>query len=75
MCISGKLARKKYIIVRKESAVPVVPTAKFGKTGLDVTKFRLRQLHLYVVIVGIPDRVTINRKDGVFANSLSKCRS
>jgi hypothetical protein len=63
----GKWRRKKHIIVREESAVPIVPTAKFGKTGLDVTKLRLRQLDLYVVIVGIPDPVAVDRKQAVLA--------
>jgi len=61
---------KRAAIVRKESAVPVVPTAKFRKAGLDVTKLWLRQLHFYVVIVDVPDGVTIHREGGVFANSL-----
>ena len=55
--------------MRKESAVPIVPTAKFGKTGLDVTELRLRQLDLYVVIVGIPDPVAVDRKQAVLAES------
>ncbi len=53
--------------MREESAVPIVPTAKFGKTGLDVTELRLRQLDLYVVIVGIPDPVAVDRKQAVLA--------
>ena len=63
----GKWRRKKHIIVREESAVSIVPTAKFGKTGLDVTELRLRQLDLYVVIVGIPDPVAVDRKQAVLA--------
>ena len=55
--------------MREESAVPIVPTAKFGKTGFDVTELRLRQLDLYVVIVGIPDPVAVDRKQAVLAES------
>ena len=68
----GKWRRKKHVIVREESAVPIVPTAKFGKTGLDVTELRLRQLDLYVVIVGIPDGVAVDRKQAVLPESLLK---
>src|SRR6476659_1037981 len=61
---------KRAAIVRKEPAVPVVPTAKFGKASLNVTELWLRQLHLYVVIVGVPDCVTVNGKGRIFAKSL-----
>jgi hypothetical protein len=61
---------KRAAIVRKEPAVPVVPTAKFGETSLNVTELFLRQFHLNVVIVGVPDCVAINCKGRVFAKSL-----
>ncbi|KAF5407856.1 MAG: hypothetical protein Udaeo2_19780 [Candidatus Udaeobacter sp.] len=63
----GKRRREKYIVVRKEGAVPIVPAAKFSKTGLNITELRFRQLDLYVVIVRIPDRVAVDRKQAVFA--------
>ena len=55
--------------MRKEPAVAIVPTAELGITGLDVTEIRLRQLHGYVVIVEIPDRVTVDRKHAVLVES------
>src|SRR3954469_8784390 len=56
------------IIVREETGVAIVPAAKLGVASLDVAEIRLRQLHGYVVIVEIPERVTINRKERVFAH-------
>src|SRR5262245_37602443 len=56
------------IVVREESAVAVVPSAELGIASLDVAEIRLRQLDCYVVIVEIPERVTIERKEGVFAH-------
>src|SRR6516165_6485676 len=61
---------EKHIVVRKESRVAIIPTAKFGIASLDVAEVRLRQLHCYVVIVEIPECVTINREGRVFANGL-----
>src|SRR3954470_23695805 len=57
------------IIVREEPGVAIVPAAKLGEASLDVTEIRLRQLHGYVVIVDIPERVTIDRKERVFAHA------
>src|SRR5258705_2959116 len=56
------------IIVREEPRVAIIPAAKLGVASLDVAKIRLRQLHGYVVIVDIPKRVTIDRKERVFAH-------
>src|SRR5215469_16664253 len=61
---------EKHIVVREEPAVAVIPTAKLGVASLDVAEVRLRQLHGYVVIVEIPERVTTNREGRVFANGL-----
>src|SRR4051812_24840892 len=58
--------------VRKETAVAVIPTAKLRVASLDVAKIRLRQLHGYVVIIEIPERVTIDRKDAVFVKGSFK---
>src|SRR6266542_3619340 len=58
--------------MRKEAAVPIIPTAKFGKTSLDVTELWLRQLQCYVVIVEIPQGVAVERKQAIFVKSLLK---
>ena len=64
----GKRRReKRAAIVRKEPAVPIVPTAEFSKTGFDITELWLRQLQCYIVIVGIQDRVAVDRKQAVLA--------
>src|SRR5439155_13706871 len=63
---------EKYIVVRKEPAVAIIPTAEFGKTSLDVAEVGFRQLHPYVVIVEIPERVTIDREQAVFVKSSLK---
>src|SRR6476646_5491586 len=60
---------KEDIAVRKEPGVAIVPAAKLGVASLDVAEIRLRQLHCYIVIVEIPERVTIDRKKRVFAHS------
>src|SRR5882757_5035902 len=60
------------IVVRKEPGVAIVPTAKLRVASLDVAEIRLRQLHRDVVIVDIPQRVTIDRKDAVFVESSFK---
>src|SRR5580765_4662931 len=57
------------IVMRKEPRVPIVPTAKLPVPSLYVAEIRLRQLHCYIVIVEIPERVTIDRKERVFAHS------
>src|SRR6476661_482093 len=57
------------IVMRKEPGVAIVPTAKLRVPSLDVAEIRLRQLHGYIVIVEIPERVTIDRKKRVFAYS------
>src|SRR4029450_1128571 len=54
------------IIVRKEPRVAIIPSAKLGVPGVYVAEIRLRQLHRDVVIVEIPERVTIDRKHTVF---------
>src|SRR5205823_6603244 len=54
------------IVVRKEPGIPVIPTAKFGVASFDVAEVRFRQLHRYVVIIEIPERVTVDRKYAVF---------
>src|SRR6476620_2563626 len=59
---------EKNIVVREESPVAVVPTAKLGVASLDVAEIRFRQLHCDVVIVEIPERMTIDRKERVFAH-------
>src|SRR5215510_1477141 len=56
------------IVVREESAVAVVPTSKLGVTSLDVAEIRLRQMQFYVVIVEIPERVTVERKEDILAH-------
>ena len=56
------------IVVREEPGVAIVPAAKLRVASLDVAEIRLRQLHGYVVIVEIPERVTIDRKERVFAH-------
>src|SRR5947207_3144531 len=63
---------KKHIVVRKEPAVTIVPTAKLGVASLDVPEIRFRQLHRDIVIVEIPERVTIDRKYAVFVESSLK---
>ena len=63
---------EKYIVVREEPAVAIIPTAEFGKTSLDVAEVGFRQLHPYVVIVEIPERVTIDREQAVFVKSSLK---
>src|SRR5262245_705791 len=60
------------IIVRKKSPVAVIPTPKLSVPSLDVAEIGLRQLHGYVVIVEIPERVTIDRKERVFSDSSFK---
>ena len=60
---------KEDIVVREESGVAIVPAAKLRVASLDVAEIRLRQLHGYVVIVEIPERVTIDRKHAVFVES------
>src|SRR6267142_863215 len=57
------------IVVRKEPGVAIIPAAKFRVASLDVAEIGLRQLHGYVVIVDIPERVTIDGKERVFAHS------
>src|SRR5882762_9242841 len=59
---------KENIVVREEPRVAIVPTAKLRVASLDVADIRLRQLHGYVVIVEIPERVTIDGKERVFAH-------
>jgi hypothetical protein len=59
---------EEHIVVRKETAIPIVPTSKLCVTSLDVAEIRFRQLHCYVIIVEIPQRVTIERKEDVFAH-------
>ena len=51
---------KEHVIVRKEPPISIVPTAKLSKASLDVAEVRLRQLHSDIVIVEIPERVTID---------------
>jgi hypothetical protein len=63
----GKWWFKEDVIVWKESAVSVIPTAELSKTSFDIAELWLRQLQRYVVIVGIPDRVAVDRKQAVFA--------
>ena len=63
------------IVVRKEPGVAIVPAAKLRVASLDVAEIRLRQLHGYVVIVEIPERVTIDRKEPSLPTVPSKCRS
>src|SRR5438874_9244946 len=57
------------IVVRKEPGIAIVPTAKLRVASLYVAEIRLRQLHGYIVIVDIPERVTIDGKERVFAHS------
>src|SRR4029077_2711697 len=59
---------KEDIVVREESGVAIVPAAKLGVASLDVAEIRLRQLHCDVVIVEVPERVTINRKERIFTH-------
>src|SRR5438034_579463 len=54
------------IVVRAEPGVAIVPTPKLRVASLDVAEIRLRKLHGYVVIVEIPERMTIDRKKRVF---------
>src|SRR5436305_8300239 len=60
---------EKHIIVRKEPAIAVIPTAKLCVTSLEVAKVGFGQLERYVVIVEIPKRVTSERELSVFADS------
>src|SRR6266403_717301 len=53
---------------REGPGVAIIPAAKLRVASLDVAEIRLRQLHGYVVIVDIPKRVTIDRKERVFAH-------
>src|SRR5690242_2441788 len=57
---------EKDVIVRKEPAVAIVPTPKLGVASFDVAEVRFRQLHRKIVVVEIPERMTINRKYAVF---------
>src|SRR5262249_44896862 len=59
---------EKDVVVRKEAAIAVVPTSKLRIARLDVAEIRLCQLHRYVVIVEIPERMTIEREESVFAH-------
>src|ERR1700745_2681744 len=52
----------------QKSPVAIVPTPKFTETRLDVTEIWLRQLELYVVIVGIPNCVAVHRKQAILTN-------
>ena len=63
---------EKHIVVRKEPAVAIIPAAKFRVASLYVAEIRFRQLHGHVVIVEIPERVTIDRKYAVFVESSFK---
>ena len=63
---------KKDIVVREESGVAIVPAAKLRVASLDVAEIRLRQLHGYIVIVEIPERVTVDRKERVLAHGSLK---
>src|ERR1051326_8558844 len=56
------------VIVREKAAVTVIPTSKLSVASLDVAEIRLRQLDCYIVIVQIPEGVTIERKEDVFAH-------
>src|SRR6476661_6212415 len=56
------------VVMRKEPGVAIVPTAKLRVPSLDVAEIWLRQLHGYVVIVEIPECVTVNRKERIFAD-------
>src|SRR6476661_9079953 len=56
------------IIVREESGVAIVPAAELGVASLDVAEIRLRQLHGYVVIIEIPERVTVDGKERIFTH-------
>src|SRR5256885_400644 len=60
---------KKHIVRRKNPAAAVIPTAKLCVASLDVAEVGFRELERYVVIVEIPERVTIDRKLRVFADS------
>src|SRR4051812_3583056 len=60
---------EKHIVVRKESAVAVIPTAKLGVTSLEVAEIGFGELKRYVVIVEIPECVTSDRELSVFADS------
>src|SRR5206468_3685769 len=55
-----------HVIVRKKPGVTIVPSAKLRVPGLDVAEVRLRQLHRYIVIVEVPERVTIDREQSIF---------
>src|SRR5438046_1573800 len=63
---------KEDVVMRKERGVAIIPTAKLGIACLDVAEIRLRQLHRYVVIVEIPECVTIDRKHAVLVESSLK---
>src|SRR5947207_7121832 len=56
------------IVVREEPGVAIVPTAKLRVASLDVAEIRLCQLHGHVVIDEIPERMTIDGKERVFAH-------
>src|SRR5205823_10639902 len=60
---------EKHVIVRKKPGVTIVPSAKLRVPGLDVAEVRLRQLHRYIVIVEVPERVTIDREQSIFVES------
>src|SRR5438046_8232260 len=60
------------IVVREEPCVAIVPVAKLGVASLNVAEIRLRQLHSDVVIVEIPERVTVDRKEHVFTHGTFK---
>ena len=59
---------KEDIIVRKEPRVAIIPTAKLAITRLYVAEIRHSQLQRYIVIVEIPQCVTINREHSVFTD-------
>src|SRR4029453_15499593 len=63
---------KEDIVMRKEPGVAIVPAANLGVARLDIAEIRLHQLYGYVVIVEIPERVTIDRKEAVFVESSFK---
>src|SRR5947208_12442239 len=60
---------EKHIVVRKEPAIAVIPTAKLGVTTLEVAEIGFCELERYVVIVEIAEFVTSDRKLTVFAES------
>src|SRR5882724_12132880 len=57
------------IVVREEPGVAIIPAAKLSVASLYVAEIRLRQLHGYVVVIEVPERVTIDGKERVFAHS------